>query len=110
MAGGFVVLIGLLLAFNAYVFVSDGTNHTGLPLGGLKWGFGCFAAAAVALGPAALRGSVARGWWWVLLAVSLLGLANIAAFERLGIMLEYDEWIRRAVRRGKPGEGGSRCS
>jgi hypothetical protein len=86
-----------LVLFDLYAF-RNRSGPTGLPLMDLAWCFG-----AVALVGAALVGG-ARGGWpirpglaWLLLGVGVAGFANVALVERCGVLLEYEEWLRRGL-------------
>ena len=89
-----ILQLAALAAFNIYSLALNTTNHTGFPLHCLALSFALTMLPAVA---AMLWKRRVRPLPLLILAVGLLGMANIVLFQWFNIMLPYGEWLRRGM-------------
>lgn len=87
-----LTLICCLIAYDAYVLFLNETNHTGLPVIGLA--ITTLLAGVIA----GLLGVVVRKKEWLYVGLIAVVLsANVYGLDRLGIMMNYEEWAERGM-------------
>ena len=90
-------VVALLVALDHYAFEVNETNHTGAPI---SWLLGLCVVGFVA-GVALVKWRPANAIdvrvVWCVIVVSAIGIANIAIFDGLDIMMEYDRWIGKGM-------------
>ncbi len=89
-----VALVAMLGLFDVYA-LSNGSGHTGLPVQWLKWFYLLVALVGLGLVRLSRRRTVNPLAAWAFLFIGLAGLGNGFLFERLNIITQYDEWVRR---------------
>lgn len=84
----------MLALFGVYA-LSNGSGHTGLPVRWLKWFYLLVALVGLGLVRVARRRSVNPLVAWAFLCIGVAGFGSGFLFERLNIITQYDEWVRR---------------
>jgi hypothetical protein len=92
------VMSAALVLLDLYSVVLNATNHTGLPVTWIGAAYAAtFAGALALLNLGEARSGVDRRLAWSLLAVSVVGLANILLLDGLNVMMGYERWLSKGM-------------
>jgi hypothetical protein len=93
-----IVLI-LIASFNLYSLMLNRTNHTGFETYILMGIYAAIALSAliVLVLLKVFSFQIELNVYIIILALCLIGILNVIAFEKLNIMMKYETWLKKGI-------------